>query len=53
MKQNKLNYLDITITHLHGQHLYPPDDGRMTEKCCANNIWGGEEELLRCWTTVA
>jgi hypothetical protein len=24
----------------------PPDDGRMTETCCGNNIWGGEEELL-------
>jgi hypothetical protein len=24
----------------------PPDDGRMTETCCGNNIRGGEEELL-------
>jgi hypothetical protein len=28
----------------------PPDDGRMTETCCGNNIGRGEEELLR-WRT--
>jgi hypothetical protein len=25
----------------------PPDNGHMTETCCANKISGGEEELLR------
>jgi hypothetical protein len=28
----------------------PPDDGRMTETCCGNNIGRGEEELL-LWGT--
>jgi hypothetical protein len=27
-----------------------PDDGRMAETCCGNNIGKGEEELLRCQT---
>jgi hypothetical protein len=27
-----------------------PDDGRMTETCCGNNIRRGEEELLHWWT---
>jgi hypothetical protein len=38
----------------HVSVIWPPDDGRMTERCCGSNIGGGEEELLRwriinCW----
>jgi hypothetical protein len=31
----------------HGYTLQMPDDGRMTETCCGNNIRRAGEELLR------